>query len=876
MKKKPIKVFSIIAGIVFLLFLVLNFGANLWLKNNLDNYVKTNSNYIISYKSLDVDLGTGNIFATGVTINNKNPNNHEIIGFQGTVDSLSIARLGVYDVVFNKKIQTSDLVLNKPNLNIILPEKNGIKAKKKQNEIVLKDIKITDGNIRIFKNQTQKFFSVNDLNLKVKNLNITEESADQKLPFIFDEYEITGKNFFYRPDNVYAVTAKYIVTKEGQMSLKDFALNPLLSYHNFTRFYPKKRNLFEFKTSEMDFKDIVLTDRKITLTKVRFEKPVLKMFTTNVKALAKEKAFNYDVNLEDVVMNDAKISILKPDGTPLFGAENLVMNINRFLMNSETAKGKFPFQYSGFKIKGNQIHYFSQTQNINVASLNINPKSANLKGVSVKPTAVLADKSSLDLTMAELQLKIKEWKFIENKLSLNIDDVLVNSLKGKITSAKNPQQKKATFEGIQFPLIIKNVTVKNSDFMIDSKNQPMTFRDLNANIQNVELNANTVKNAVPFKTGFYSMTAKNFDYKSKFYNWSASLLKMNKSAVHISNFVMKPNVSRAQFIRMITTERDLYDLRVNEIKMNGTWDLFSPEKFLNASNVTLIGMDANIFRSKIPKDDETEKPLYSKLLRSIKFPLFISDFTIKNSILVYEEDTKKSDGPGKLIFDDFNLTAKNLNSGKMKGKPTKIPITINCNFMSASNMKVNWSMDTALQNDAFSIAGSVSDIPAARINPFIEPYLKIRATGQINSLLFDFKGNNKGLNGVLKMTHEDLQVSILKENDEKNTILSAIANVFVKTNSGKYPESVMVEDVERDPAKSFFNLFWKGIEQGLKRTLIGKNAPETEKTVKSTITDTKSTIKETTETVTEKVQDTKETVKEKGLLNKIFKKKSDK
>ena len=526
---------------------------------------------------------------------------------------------------------------------------------------------------------------------------------------------------------------------------------------------------------------------------------------------------------------------------------------------------------------------------MNVASLNIDPKSANLTNISVKPTAISPNKSSMDLNLQHLQLKIKEWKFIENKLSLNIDDVLVNSLNGKITSAKNPQKKKPTFEGIQFPLTIKNVVLKNSDLIISTKNQPLAFHHLNANIQNIELNANTVKNAIPFKTGFYSLTTKNFDYKTKFYNLSASLLKLNKNAVQMTNFAMKPTVSRAQFIRMIPTEKDQYDLKVNDIKMNGSWDLLSESKFLNASNVTLNDMNADIFRSKIPKDDVTDKPLYSKLLRSIKFPMFIEDLAIKNSTLVYEEDTKKSDGPGKLIFNDFNLTAKNLNSGKMKGKPTKIPIAINCNFMNASNMKVNWNIDTASQNDAFTIAGSVVNIPASRLNPFIEPYLKIRATGQITSLLFDFKGNKSGLNGTLKMKHENLKVAILKQDGDKDKILSAVANLFVKSDSGKYPESVMVENVERDPTKSFFNLFWKGIEQGLKRTLIGKNAPETEAKVKSTIKDTKTTIKETKQEIKEtknnvaekvenikgKVQETKEKVKEKNVFKKIFKKKSD-
>ena len=59
-------------------------------------------------------------------------------------------------------------------------------------------------------------------------------------------------------------------------------------------------------------------------------------YTTNVIPSEKKKSFTYDVNLEDVLMNNAKINILKPNGTPLFIAENLTMNINKFLMNDET------------------------------------------------------------------------------------------------------------------------------------------------------------------------------------------------------------------------------------------------------------------------------------------------------------------------------------------------------------------------------------------------------------------------------------------------------------------------------------------------------------------------------------------------------------
>lgn len=888
MKNKKIRIFSIVVGILLALFLIFNFGLNFWLKKNLPNYIKNNSEYIVNYKTMDVDLGTGNILSTGISINTQNPQNQEIIGLQGTIDTLSISRLGIYDLIFNKNISTSKVTLASPNLNVILSNKKDKKSGKKDNPLEFDKIKITNGNFQVFRPTKQKILSVKDLNLDVDDLNITGKSAEGELPFSFEKYEVNAKNFFLRPDNVYAFTANYITTKEGQMSIKDFAMIPLLSYQNFTKFFPKKRNLFDVKASEMSFKDIVFKGKQLSLSDVRFENPNIKMYTTNVKPQEKKKSFTYEVNLENVLLNNATVDIRKPTGSPLFGAENLTMQINRMMMNDETAKGNIPFNYEDFNIKGKNITYFSPTQNIAVENLVIRPKAADLRTIVVKPTSIQSDKTSLDLTADQLNLRVNNWEFVNNKLKLDVQNVLVNQLNGSIRTAKNAKKKKPTFEGIHFPLIIKNVELKNSNLTVDNQDQPLVFKDLNANIENVVLNEITIKDKLPFKTGNYSLTTRNFNYKTKFYKLSASLLKLNRNVVQVSDFVVKPTVSRAQFIRMIPTEKDLYDVKVSQIEAKGKWDLVSDNKFLDITNVTLNKLDANIFRSKIPKDDLSEKPMYSELLRSIKFPMFVSNLDIKNSLLVYEEDTKKSDGPGKLTFSNFNLNVKNLNSGKMKGKPTQVPITISCQFMNASPMKVNWSFDTANMNDAFAISGNISDLPASRINPFIEPYLKVRATGLISDLIFDFKGTKRGIYGNLKMVNKDLKISVLKQTGEKDKILSAIANVFVRTDSGKYPESVEVEEVERDNTKSFFNLFWRGIEQGLKKTLIGKNAPKTEESIKKTVDNTKTALeqnkKELQETKAEvknkvqeikgKVQEKKEEVKKKGLINNLFKKKS--
>ena len=136
MKKTWVKKLVISFVIVFGLILIANLAINIWLKTQLPDYIKKNTDYKVSYKSLNVDLGTGNIFATGITVNNKNPQNVNIIGFQGTIDTLKVSRLGIYDAIFNKEISTSDIYLAKPNLNIILAKPKD--KKKEKNSIYVK------------------------------------------------------------------------------------------------------------------------------------------------------------------------------------------------------------------------------------------------------------------------------------------------------------------------------------------------------------------------------------------------------------------------------------------------------------------------------------------------------------------------------------------------------------------------------------------------------------------------------------------------------------------------------------------------------------------------------------------------------------------
>ncbi len=831
-------------GILGLLVLLGNFGLNYWLKNKLPEFLKNNSDYSITYKTLDIELGSGNITATGLSISSKNPNQSDKFGIDGNLEALEISRLGIYDAIFKKRINTSDLKLAKPNLKITLPKPLvDKKDDKERSPIVFENLHIIGGNITVLRHTKGTILSVNNLNLNVTDLQLVEKSEERKLPIIFDEYHVEGENFMFCPDSLYIVKANSITTKKGLLNIKNFQLVPQLTFEEFRKSYPNKKQLVDFKADELDFQDAFLRKENVSVSGLNFKNPELKVFTTDAPPSQNERK-NVDVILDSVNLVNAKIEISKPDKSRLFYGENLNLNIQKFLMNEETSKSTVPFTYGNFSINGSNLNYVTQNQDIKIKKLNVNPKSIGAQDIFVKPSVSFSKKPLLDVSLKRLNANVNSWSLQNDKLQLDVQNIVLDAMNGRFKAPENKTRKQFSLSKIALPIKVRNLTLKNSNIYVDQPEQPLIFNNLFANVSNLEINNESIKKSIPLQIGAYSLTTKNFSYRTKYYTLSAGLIKFQKNNFLINSFAMKPNLSRDAFIRSIPTEKDLYNIKVNQISGNGSWELAGQKKFMSISNILIDGVNANVFRSKIPKDDNTIKSMHSELLRRIKFPVVVNNLDIKNSNLVYEEDTKESDGPGKLIFGRLNVNAKNINSNKTPGKPTLVPISINCRFMDKSPLNLKWSFDTASLSDNFAINGSITELPASSINPFIEPYLNIRASGTIQSMLFNFKGNKSILNGTMNMQHKDLRVSIFKKGTKiTDKVLSSIANIFVLTNT-KFPQSAIVDNVRRDPSKSFFNFFWQGIQEGLKKTLIGKNAEKTEQSIRNTVNNTKTALKE--------------------------------
>ena len=682
-------------------------GFRYWLKNNLPQYIQEKTPYNITYKDLKIRFLQGDITASNIKISNKNPENQEIIGLEGSIDTIYISNLGMYDALVNKTVNSDEIQLSKPNLKITLARPSTQKTEKKKNPIVFKNMLISNGDFVINRRNGFPFMKIKKLSLSIDNLDFTEEDELRKLPFVFDDYTLKGNDFELFPDEVYKVTAKNIDTEKGKLSVKDFEISPQMKLKNFQQKFPYK-NLVHFEASELSFNKTALKNNRISFNEILFSQPKLTLFESKMKKKRSKKTLPYELDIENLVFQNAQFDLKDFDGKEKLSVKKINASINDFLVNEETTKGKIPFSY-------------------------------------------------------------------------------------------------------------KNYSVKTGDVLFNI---------------------------------------------NEFYQLKMSELLASKGGWQFNNFLMLPLLSRQEFNRRIKTEKDWYHIKIAETKISGiNFNFTNNQPNVNVNTIDFNGVEAIIFRSKFPKDDLSRKKMYSELLRSIKFPLLVRNLNVTNSYLQYEEDNINDNPAGKLIFSDFNLNAHNLNSNKGFQK-TLVPIAIQCKFMKTSPMNVNWSFDTARKDDFFKISGNISNLPAENINLFVQPYLNITVQGEIKQLNFNYSGNNTHIFGDMNMTHKDLKVSILdKETKQKKKFLSALVNLFVKSNSKKFPESVEV-DVRRDNTKSFFNLFWRGIEEGLKKTLISKKIEQKEEKIKKTV--------EKVKEIKKKVDEDKATFKKK--INDRFKK----
>lgn len=411
------------------------------------------------------------------------------------------------------------------------------------------------------------------------------------------------------------------------------------------------------------------------------------------------------------------------------------------------------------------------------------------------------------------------------------DRITANSLSVKrpnltILRDSDPKKHKPIQDDVLEPLHkiiqVSDLELKDANITIRELGQEKTTLEVHNStvaLSGIVLSDATLRRKIPFTYKTYSLNCDSLTFRTPVYEIRNGKIETAKDGLILSDFTLKPRMSRDAFSRLLKVEKDLFDVSAKIIAIDKIdWGYKGDSLYCHVGTVFFDRLNAEIFRDKTVTDDPKKRKLYSEQLRNIPFEMTVGLLQFKDSKLAYEEKKDKEDGPGRLTFDRFNLKATGISSGKGLKKIPDVKIKIDCRFMDAAPFDVDWSFNVLDKSEKFRIIGHIRDFPSQALIPFTKPYINAEFQGKLDDLRFDFTGNDDGSAGQFSLQHSNFKVTVLQRNGKKkNKLVSAIANLFVKKDSP--PTKVSVK-IEREKNKSFFNVLWKSVADGLKQTLL--------------------------------------------------------
>ena len=442
------------------------------------------------------------------------------------------------------------------------------------------------------------------------------------------------------------------------------------------------------------------------------------------------------------------------------------------------------------------------------------------------------DSVNASFEMATIQINnLGYWNALFND-EIDIDEVLLNELKIRYYHNKKLQDD-AFGPSFKKPLDkVFNVGVFKINSgqieIIDQETDSLMLKttDLDFMMDKVVFDDASIKNKIPFLFNDYGLNSKNFMYQLNTYeDLTAATVAISNDRWRFNNVKLKTKYSRAELSKILYEERDHFDVAVETISFEDTdIGFFNDSIFqIKSSRVYLKKPQLNIYRDKLIKDDDTNKWLYSKMLRNVNCNITLNEINIEEGVIIYAEKTKPSHNAGQLKFSDFNATIKNL--GNTYPEPELTEISIHSVFMENTLLKIDWTFAVNDENDRFNFKVDLGSLEARHLNQFMKPNLNIKLEGELLKTYFTIDGNNNISKIDLKIDYEEFDVVVLKDNgQEKNKFLSSVINlVLSKSSQDKHDDFRYgsANDIERDKTKSIFNFIWLNAKSGLLSAMTG-------------------------------------------------------
>jgi hypothetical protein len=300
--------------------------------------------------------------------------------------------------------------------------------------------------------------------------------------------------------------------------------------------------------------------------------------------------------------------------------------------------------------------------------------------------------------------------------------------------------------------------------------------------------------------------------------------------ISADTFSIHPNYGNYDFTSRYKLQKDRIEVTVSGFFAKG----FDAAGCLASGNIVssyveMGELEVVVFRDKRKEFNSKNKPSFQELIHSYPAILHIDSIVIKSGGIIYSEHSEKANEPGSLRFEKLNAKLYTVaNDLEKDARKPDLILQADALFMKEGKLSVLLEGKLNDPDNSFSLNGTLKDLEAATLNPFLEKTAFIYATsGHINYMNFSFSADNNISKGNLTLAYTGLDIALKNKHTDDTTalkekFLSVIVNMEV-INSNPMPGEKMrlgIIEYKRDPQRFLFSYCAKSIMSGIRTSLV--------------------------------------------------------
>jgi hypothetical protein len=370
---------------------------------------------------------------------------------------------------------------------------------------------------------------------------------------------------------------------------------------------------------------------------------------------------------------------------------------------------------------------------------------------------------------------------------------------------------------------------------VDEEESSVNFENVALVLNKISLDTVTSSdNAFPLNDVTISLRGRTFITKDSLYSFKTGNVNYNfpLNRVTVDSVWFTPRYSDTNFFNKAVYQTDRMDLFAQKIELNNIrFQEYIKDKTIHVGSVDLFNINADMERNKAyPMKPGLFKDMPQASIRNASQIFTIDSVRVFDSYVSYTQHVEKSEIPGKIFFDRFNIHLYNIsNDPRFVDSTSQLIVNADAFIMGQSRLDLSAYFNLLSPTDKFWFKANSEPIDLTCLNSMTENLMGMSiAEGKGFIEIPKIEGDSGTVQGKMYFKYKKLKITLYNRKKAQlqkgmfTPLVDFMLNgLLLKSNNPKWARSPRIGQAyfERDTQKGIVNYVFKSSLSGIISTL---------------------------------------------------------